>query len=175
MSTSHPWSEAKIANVLAHKLQPGRAILVVPNCHWTGPECDLLVIDRSLRIIDVEIKISRADLKQDWKKDKWWKFRPWSRRTPSKEPRQWPDKVWKHYYVMPHEIWEPGLLAAIPPASGVLTMVQDERFSQGVKLMVMRAAKPCRDAKPICAADCIDIARLASLRMWSALSKENGK
>ena len=165
------WTEAVIAKGLAHKLQQ-RSTLIVPNCYWTGSETDLLVIDKSLRIIDVEIKISRADLKADARKAKWWHPRPWSRRRQLAEPRQWPDKVWKHYYVMPADIWDPALLESINSASGVITIAQDARFSGGLMVDVKRHAKPCKEAKPISAADAIDLARLTSLRLWAALTKD---
>lgn len=164
------WTEALIASGISHQLFK-RSVLIVPNCGWTGHECDLLVIDKSMRIIDVEIKISRSDLKQDAKKDKWWTGRPWSRRAGPIQARQWPDKVWKHYYVMPAEIWDTKLLAGLPLASGVATMRQDSRYNSGLAVTIIRPAKPCKEAKPVCPADCIDIARLASLRMWAALSK----
>ena len=165
------WNESMIAKGLVHGLFK-RSVLAVPNCGWTGSECDLLVIEPNLRIIDVEVKISRADLKADAKKDKWWITRPWSRRHPAAEPRQWPDKVWKHYYALPAEIWDNKLLDAIPKASGVVTLVQDNRFSGGLNIKVIQKATPCRDAKPISPADAVDIARLANLRMWAALTKE---
>lgn len=171
-----PWTEDRIASVMAYQLmRDGRSVLVVPRCHWVGHECDLLVIEPGLRIIDVEVKISRADLKADAKKDKWWKRRPWSRRrraedgtTPAGEPfpRQWPDKVWKHYYVMPAEIWDESLLAGLPAASGVLLL--NNACTTGFSVRRQPKANP--DARPITPADAIDIARLASLRMWSALN-----
>lgn len=163
------WSEAIIAKGLAFKLL-NRSVLIVPNCGWTGSECDLLVVDKSMRIIDVEVKISRADLKADAKKDKWWHKRHWSRKGAG--PRQWPDKVWKHYYVMPSEIWDAKLLPSINAASGVILLTHDARFSGGLLVNVVRAAKPCKEAKPISPADAIDLARLTSLRLWTALTKE---
>lgn len=167
------WSEAIIAKGLSHKLQQ-RSTLVIPNCYWTGHETDLLVIEKGLRIIDVEIKISKADLKADAKKDKWWHHRPWSRRDGPgvRTPRQWPDKVWKHYYTLPEAIWDPALLLAINATSGVILVDHDKRFNGGLAVTVIRNAKPNKEAKPISAADAIDLARLASLRMWAALTKE---
>lgn len=163
------WSEARIGALLAYQLFNGRSVLVVPNCKWTGYECDMLVVTQSLRIIDVEIKISRADLKADAKKDKWWKLRPWSRRHKPRERREWPEKVWKHYYAMPESIYTPDLLAHIPAASGVLLL--REKHQRG-HISVARRCKPNRDAQPIGAADAVDLARLASLRMWAALTKK---
>jgi hypothetical protein len=165
------YTETNIAKGLAFGLQP-RSVLVVPNCSWTGSECDLLVIEQRLRIIDVEIKISRADLRADAKKDKWWVGRPWSRRGLPGERRQWPDKVWKHYYVLPAHIWADKLLDSINKASGVILVELDGRCKGGLRITVKRKATPNKEAKPISAADAIDLARLASLRMWNALTKE---
>ena len=165
------WSEAIIAKGLAFKLL-NRSVLIVPNCGWTGHECDLLVIDKSMRIIDVEVKISRADLKADAKKDKWYHGRPWSRSRVVGSARLWPEKVWKHYYVMPKDIWDAKLLATINEASGVVLVSHDSRFTGGLMVDIIRNAKPCKDAKPICPADAIDLARLTSLRLWTALTKE---
>lgn len=66
------WSEHAIARALVRQTFNRKYLVVVPNCNWTGHECDLLVVTENLRIIDVEIKISRADLKADAKKEKWW-------------------------------------------------------------------------------------------------------
>lgn len=170
---SAPWSESLIGRGLANGSIFQRSVLIVPNCGWTGHECDLLVITKDLRIIDIEIKISRADLKADLKKDKWWHSRPWSRRHVSKVMRTWPDKCWKHYYALPQSIWDDKLLLDLPPTSGILLLEQDERCSGGLRISVKRMAKPNREAKPITAPDAIDIARLASLRMWSALCRSS--
>jgi hypothetical protein len=67
-----PWSERLIARAIALQTFKRRYLMAVPNCNWTGHECDLLVVTDNLRIIDVEVKISRADLKADAKKEKWW-------------------------------------------------------------------------------------------------------
>lgn len=160
------WNENSIASALVCSVF-NRAVLAVPCCNWTGNEADLLVIEKHLRIIDVEIKISRADLKADFKKQKWWHTRPWSRRAVG--PRQWPEHVWKHYYVMPANIWDNKLFVSIPEKSGVILI---DGTSTKPTFKSIRVAKPDRLAKPISAADAIDIARLAGLRMWAALLKE---
>lgn len=165
--TPKPYTEASIANQLVRSLFKN-AVLAIPNCSWTGSECDLLVVDKkSLRIIDVEIKISLADLKRDLAKDKWWVPRPWSRRRHAIPlRREWPAHVWKHYYVMPACVWDDKLIPELPLASGIITL--DERH----RINVIRIAKPNSKATPISPADAIDLARLAGLRMWAALTKE---
>lgn len=173
------WSERSIATFLARFTFDRKHLVIVPNCSWPGSECDLLVVTPNLRVIDVEIKISRADLKADAKKDKWFHAWDWKIDGPyptqgSKwncRPRQWPRSVWKHYYCLPAEIWKPELLECIAPTSGVLLIYDNPNGSNykprsPFKIICERPAKPCRDAQKICAEDAIDIARLASLRMW---------
>jgi hypothetical protein len=74
---------------------------------------------------------------------------------------------------MPKEIWDAKLLAILPEVSGVILVSPDDRYTGGLWVDIIRAAKPCRDAKPISPADAIDIARLTSLRLWTALTKES--
>lgn len=173
------WSETSIARALARQTFNRQHLVVVPNCGWTGHECDLLVVTANLLVIDVEIKISRADLKADAKKDKWWHrghaewdgvARCWGPR-PGDARREWPRKVWKHYICCPKDIWAPDLLACLPsPASGVILVAERNHDRANrmptLELTVERRAKPCRDAKAISPEQAVDIARLASLRMW---------
>ena len=175
MSDTLRWSENLIAATLARVVFQNKHLVIVPNCSWPGSECDLLVVTPNLRIIDVEIKISRADLKADAKKDKW--YHAWNWRTDGRydaalrKPRQWPRRVWKHYYCMPREIWDAQLLDSLPsPASGVLLMHED-KSNGDFRIKVERMAKPDRQADRICAEDAVDIARLASLRMWDVLQR----
>jgi hypothetical protein len=173
MRTDQPWSEAYIAQAVARQIFT-RAELIIPNCYWAGSEMDLLVIEsKRMRIIDVEIKISRSDLKADIKKDKWWYSRPWSKRHVPRRRRLWPDKVWKHYYVMPASIWSTELFHTIPETSGIVLLSQQESKTTPIVAKLIRRAQPCREAKPISPHDAVDIARLASLRMWAALTKES--
>lgn len=71
-AASMTWSEGKVARILARNTFKN-ALCVLPNSTWTGDEIDLLVVPPCLRVVDVEIKISRADLKADAKKGRWWR------------------------------------------------------------------------------------------------------
>ncbi len=174
-SAASSWSEQRIAAALAHQVFIADSVVVVPNCNWTGHECDLLVVTRHLRVIDVEIKISRADLRSDARKDKWYHTWDWQTDGPwdgsqRGRPREWPRRVWKHYYAMPAAIWVPDLTDVLPsPRSGILLLRPSDTDHSGIKVDVHRRATPCPDAEPISPGAAIDIARLASLRMWSAL------
>ncbi len=164
------WSEGRIARAIARQTLASKCVVLVDRCTWTGHECDVLGVTQDLRIIDVEIKISRADLKADAGKDKWWQQPAWAYRTAKPAPvhRDWPPKVWKHYYAVPADIWKPELLPMLAsPASGVL-LVREQRGTDVLSVECVRRATPNRDAKPISAAAAVDIARLANLRMWDA-------
>jgi len=180
------WSEAGIARAVSLQLLQRKCIVMVDNCNWTGHECDILAVTMDLRIIDIEVKISRADLKADAAKDKWWhrmdwcqanaaglikpgeRWDPWAHKT----PRDWPPKVWKHYYALPADIWKPELIDALPSArSGVLLLEQRVSAFTPVVVKCLRRATPNRDAAKIKPESAIDIARLANLRMWEAYKK----
>lgn len=170
-ATPARYTEELVAAALARKTFAG-SLVVVDRCTWPGHECDLLVVTLSLRVIEVEVKISRADLRADRKKDKWFTWSPGSVVNGTYVakpaiPREWPRKVWKHYYAVAAPVWKPDLLDAISPRSGVITV--DLGSSRPVE--VIRRAQPNRDCTPISAADAVNIARLASLRMWDAYEK----
>lgn len=162
------WSAAMIARALHRDFFNRKNLIVVPNCYWTGYETDLLVVHDSLRLIDVEIKISRADLKADARKDKWWRNPPWGAPRDAKPvARGWPVMVWRHYYCMPADIWRDELLDSLPPNSGVVLL--SETRHGAVRADCKRRARPNPDAKPVDAVAAVNLARLASLRMWDAL------
>lgn len=184
-----PWNESLIAGLIARQVMQRKYLVVVDRCNWTGHECDLLAVTHDLRLIDIEIKISRADLKADAKKDKWWHRRfmgygdivekrdergrlIYSHQEPIYEvdAKPWPHRVWKHYYAMPAEIWREGLEECMPSEqSGIIllhrTMVGSMTHYSG---QITRSAKANKHADKITAAQAVDIARLASLRMWNA-------
>lgn len=177
-------NERSIARVLAVGFFARKYLVMVPNCNWTGHECDLLALDEKLRVIDIEVKISRADLKADADKDKWWhrEFKGYgpveekhdargrliSRHQPAlydKTLREWPPKAWKHYYCLPADIWSDDLLDALPSSRSGVILLEHDRHG-GLRHNLKRRAQPNKDAKPVPPEQAVNIARLASLRMW---------
>lgn len=162
------WNEYRIGAALARQTFQSK-YLVVPNCMWPGSECDLLLVSPCLRISEVEIKISRSDLRADRQKDKWFDWISYAaQRDGQVRPRrQWPRGIWKHYYCLPAEIWTDDLLPDLgSPASGILLLREDR--DGRVVVDVRRKARTCREAKVLTPRQCVDIARLANLRMWDA-------
>lgn len=180
--TAPVWSEGSIARAIALQTLARKCVVLVDNCNWTGHECDVLAVTTDLRIIDVEIKISRADLKADAGKEKWWHrtYGAWipGQRTQEKfvTPRQHPPKVWKHYYAMPAEIWKPELLDCLPSkASGVLLLRRADYPGAIVTAECIRRATPDKAAMRLKPEHVMDIARLANLRMWEAYRRRDAK
>jgi hypothetical protein len=173
------WTAGQIGHSLYYHVFAQKHAVVLENCYYPGSECDILIVRNDLRLMEIEIKISRGDLRADAKKDKWFKrIRPpgdrdrWPPAPQSEwtvEKIEWPNKIWKHYYACPEEIWTPELAADIPLKSGVLLMRESSRG--GPYTRVERQAKPNKDAKPMPAADLIDIARYCNVRMWDALQR----
>jgi len=168
-----PWNEIMIARALAIQTFQAKSLVMVPRCNWTGNECDLLIVTNDLRIIDVEIKISRQDFKADRKKEKWfhswdWKIDgPWSNKR--KRPRRLPSKIWKHYFAIPREVWSEDLIEFLPSKDcGVITLWKSERSDGLIVCNVVKRAIPSKTAEKISAQSAVAIARLASLRMWNA-------
>lgn len=187
------WTEGTIARAIALQTLARKCVVLVDRCSWTGHECDVLGVTTDLRIIDVEVKISRADLKADAKKEKWWHrtFAGYGERREiyneagrlirieqpqlyDSKPLEHPRKVWKHYYALPKEIWKPELLEFLPsPASGVILFYEQRNRVTPLAVTVERRAMPNKEADRLTPAQVMDIARLQNLRMWEAYQRRD--
>jgi hypothetical protein len=176
------WNEHLIARAISLQTLARKCVVLVDNCNWTGHECDVLGVTTDLRIIDVEVKISRSDLKADAKKDKWWnrfvsgyeteqgRWGEVRRAIHEKTPLLHPRKVWKHYYALPKDIWKPELLDCLPSkASGVLLVTDRNGL---IEVCCARRATPSKDAYRLQPEQVMDIARLANLRMWESYKNQ---
>jgi hypothetical protein len=172
------YTETNIVNALARHTFKG-ALCVVPNTLWSGYEADVLVVTTKLQVFDVEVKISRTDLRADREKGKWraydsggeWVAGKWVQPEPL--TLEWPRNIHRHYYCCAEPIWRDDLLNAIPKNSGVLTIrlwpTSSENMRAGLcHIEVKRRARSNPEAKPLELSQIVDIARLASLRMWNA-------
>lgn len=157
-----PWSEAEIIRALIHSPLFQRKLIAIPHTYWAGDEADLLFAHSSRRLIDVEVKISKADLLADPKKDKW--------RTLRGEQLEWPRKIWKHYYCMPAPVWRASAdrISELPARSGVL-LLSLNRTTGAPIVSVARRAQANKAALQLSSDDVLDLARHAGLRMWDAI------
>lgn len=169
------WTADRVAHACLHQFMD-RSAVIIPNCYFTGYEADLLVVDsRSLKLIDIEIKVDRSDLKADISKDKWNISRWVSENgvsTRKEFRREFAPKVWKHYFAMPAALWKPELEDFIPKTSGVITFSDYKYSGSGTQVKVVRRAKTNPEAKAISDRDVFNLGRLANLRYWERKMSE---
>lgn len=165
------YSEFAIARHLAREKFSGM-LMVGDNTYHLGDEADLLIVNhRNLHYIDVEIKISRADLRADRQKDKWRVLARsgWNRPGES-EFLEWPPKVWKHYFCVAEPVWSDDLLEHVGPRSGVFTIrIDDDGRYGGITVRRKCTANPA--AKPATPEEIVKLAFLANVRMHEAYRK----
>lgn len=169
------WTENTIAFRLIQHHFRGQMLSATQRCSHTGDEADLLLIDKKLRFIDVEIKTSRQDFKNDRKKHKW-KGRKKefyteddlgkTKRIVEWEIKDWPNKIYKHYFALPETVWSDDLLEFLPSDKcGIILL------SEGGNIYVHKKAKTNSKAPKATIDDINNIARLTSLRYWNMYSK----
>lgn len=167
------WTEKRIAYALATHYFKNRSILYVPNCNFSGAEADVLVVEMSRKLIDVEIKISRQDFKADAKKQKWWRYLTPDERIEkgreteifAQERTDWPVGVWKHIYVMPAQEWKDDLLDHM--ASDKSGVVLIHKLEDGrIWFQDLKKPEKNKDARILSEREVLNIARLANIRMW---------
>lgn len=171
----HEMPTRAVTRLVAAHLFKRTAVLIVPECGWTGHECDALVVARNLKIIDLEIKRSRADLLADLKKDKWWRadIQSWDHRLQRHTRRRamhWPPRVWKHWYAVEQPAWSADLLPRLPEGSGVIVF---ECKPRTVKAEVVRQPQPNRAAELLDPQSLLDLCRLSNLRLWDCYLRDD--
>jgi hypothetical protein len=169
------WTEARVARTIIHSKLFGRQLVIVPNTNWAGHESDLLAVDpRNLKLVEIEIKVSLADLRADADKEKWWTHSDiFATRDARVAPREHLERIWKHYYAVPNALLGPAFVKAvdrIPRTSGILALSSGAQYAR-----VLKRCVPNRKAEPITEKECVDLARLCGLRMWDALLREESK
>lgn len=168
------WTAASIGRAVCRQTLQRRCIVLVDRCTWAGAEADLLGVTMNGLLIDVEIKVSRADLRADARKMKWWQHNTYWRTAtlrsqPMREQNKWPPRVWKHYYCLPLELWDDALLGALPSSASGVLLIADS--ASGPVITCRRRAIPRHDAYRLRPEEILDIARLANLRMWDAYAR----
>jgi hypothetical protein len=159
--------ESEIILALSQQFFKNRILMAVDHCYWTGHECDVLGVTKCLKLIDIEIKVSRSDFRADRRKDKWW-HDTYYKGDKRVSQRDWPPKVWKHYFVMPREIFSKDLVKDLPSRNcGIILAHKPPSFSS-VVLTAYRGARANPDPKRLTAENMADIGRLISLRLWEA-------
>jgi len=132
-----------------------RQHIIVPNCYINfgtsaDHECDLIIIKRTGYAEEIEIKMSKSDLKADFKK----------------KHGHVDERLQHLYYAMPVELYEQ-CKELIPESAGVLTITkyEDRGFARCVK------SAPKKQCRKLTIEEQLKIARLGVMRMWNLKQK----
>jgi hypothetical protein len=123
-----------------------RRNMVAPNISWGLGlhECDVLVLTKAGHAIEIEIKVSKSDLKKD----------------AAKRHGHNSDKLRRLYFAIPKKLWLGQCLTFIPDRAGVI--VVDET---GLCTIVRNAAINS-GARKFTPAERIHLGELAAMRYW---------
>ena len=144
---------ARMFGVMAH-------FAIVPNIAsglWIH-ECDLLVVRKSGHAIEVEIKVSKADLKKD------------AAKRHGHVDRQ--NRIKELYFAVPKKLYDAALEFA-PERAGIITIEPYTFYSGQTKLVGKVRRKPTinRAARPLTENEMLTVARLGSMRIWGLKAK----
>jgi hypothetical protein len=125
-----------------------RQNMIVPNVSWGLGihECDLLIVTKSGFASEVEIKISKHDLKKDGEKHHGHRSR----------------LIKRLFFAIPLSLVEFSIY--IPARAGIL-VVRNAEFGNFCELQ--RPAEINKEATPLTMEQIIHLGRLASMRIWS--------
>lgn len=154
---------ADIEIAVANYFNP-RVHLIVPNIRdgMNVHECDLLIMNGNNYGVEVEIKISKADIKKDLKKSH----------------GHHSDKIRRLFFAIPEYLYTEEILALIPERAGVFVITPGEKITyfnnlvpdvyySKPKCRVVRNAKINKHAKPFSNVERVEMGRLGMLRYWN--------
>ena len=131
-----------------------RQNVIIPNVSWgmgLGYEADIIVISKSRYCTEVELKISRADLKRDRNK------RKWKLNTPRWSEERY-DIIRRQFFCIPEVLCD--AIEFIPPQCGIIWV------SEIGRVHLERAAKT-KEARPLTDKEYLHALHLASMRTWT--------
>lgn len=132
-----------------------RVHLIVPNISWgmNLHECDLLIMNGRNYGVEVEIKISKADLRADCKK-------PHGHNS---------NRIRRLFFAIPEYLYTDEIVSMIPERAGILVITPAENmgtYYTRPRCCVKRNAKINKSAKPFSDSERINMGRLGMLRYW---------
>lgn len=141
-----------------------RRHLIVPNISWGMGlhECDLLVMNGQNYGVEIEIKVSKADVKKDGKK----------------KHGHDSHKIRRLFFAIPLKLFTDDIVAMIPERAGILVVLPAQRddlygntFISPPRCVLKRNAKINKYAKPFSDSERIEMGRLGMLRYWNIRNK----
>lgn len=135
-----------------------RQNLIVPNISWgmNIHECDLLVVSKSGYATEVEIKISKADLKKD------------ALKKHNHEDRL--NRIRRLYFAIPESLRD--CIEFIPERAGILILSRGVSFGEDyLYCKVFREARVNNSCRKFTEEERFNVARLGCMRIWGLKRK----
>jgi hypothetical protein len=129
-----------------------RRNMIVPNVSWgmNLHECDLLIMTKSRYLYEIEIKISKSDLKKDLEKRHGHKS----------------NKIKRLYFAMPEHLRDCAEL--IPERAGIILVIDKGSYR---RCNTIRPAKDNNESVPLTIEESFNLARLGVLRIFPLKKK----
>lgn len=138
--------------MIVSRLWGWRTNVIVPNISWGAGvhECDLLILSKAGWATEIEIKVSRSDLKKD----------------AEKKHAHSSDKIKYLYFAIPNTLLN--CLEFIPERAGVIiiTAYENEKY-EGYHGEVFRHPEVNTSAKKWTEVERVNLGRLGCMRIWS--------
>ena len=134
-----------------------RQNIIVPNISWGFyiHECDLLILRRSGHLLEVEIKVTRADLKKDQRKEH--------------GHIDHNNRIKELWFAIPEYLQDS--IDCIPERAGILVLSRNNDMGPHLNCRVIKEARVNNQAVKLCLDEKLAIARLGTLRIWSLKRK----
>ena len=139
--------------------------IICPNISWgigINHECDLFIVDKNNFVTEIEIKVSKSDLKKD----------------ATKGHKHASNKIKYLYFAIPQEMDRKDCLELIPDHAGIYVVSKKEVGSISnpfsiVKVDKKRMAKPNPTAKELEPKDIRKLSYLMQFRFWRERIRAN--
>lgn len=138
-----------------------RQNVIIPNVSWglLLHECDLLVVRKSLHMVEVEIKVTKSDFMNDFKKkhshvDKY-------------------NRIREFYYAMPKYVFDTIDKKIFPAHAGIILCdrVKNSKGRIKVKSSVVKSPKINTTARKLTEKEYLKVLRLGAYRIYTLKSK----
>lgn len=145
-----------------------RQHLIVPNVSWGfgfSHEIDMLIVTGSGYASEIEIKVSKSDLKRDRKKRKW-KTGMYSEFG---DIYQTHNTIKSLYFAIPKEL--ESAISEIPERAGILIVGVGEYDKSRLYAWELRKPQINKDARKLNEKELLHLARLGTMRIWGLKRK----
>ena len=133
-----------------------RQNIIVPNISWGFfiHECDLLIIRKTGYVLEVEIKISRADLIKDGEK--------------KHNHEDYFNRIKELWFAIPDYLED--CIDLIPKNAGIITVYYNE-WAEKLCCKIIRNAVINKNARSLAQNEILKVAKLGTMRIWGLKRK----